>query len=592
MDGLIGFAPIYLNGLFAVFVVFVLPGLLFVELTGVRSFPQRWSIIFLASLTTNFLLVTAIGILRLNPLLTYRTGVALLVATFLLLAVKRHLAGRSGSPPLLPTMRSSDLFWLLSSLAVLGITYVNIWKHGTLRIFDEGDVSISWNTWAQVWAHAGVPPSIGYPQFIPTIWAVTYIFTGSPVQYFAYLIYLILIVAPHVLNAMNLGRLSWWSPCAFGLAFVWLIAEISDPWMRASFEQGYPDWTAAIFVYSGVALFIANDAKGISSENRITNSLIALCFVLIATVTKPLYGLFAITLFAGTCVDAFEMTISPRSRNRLIGAAAALLTTFALAYLADTLSLNTHGMPNYPVTSIAERFGRAINLINASFTLPFQILLLTGLLLCPFLARLRWLALALWGGVLVWATTASYDLRNLLGFLLVCASIPVFAAARAWFAANPIPAQRSWPASDLSVAGILAIVLIGLSSTFALGDRDLSQRFNDDQLRHGPGLATNETIGELLNRGCTIFTASAYVYWISVFEKLRDQMHFFHYNLPLTSAFEQRFNNSRGCVAVLYPIDLTHPSIQKFIDESARTRDLATVINEKGMTLLASPLEP
>ena len=51
--------------------------------------------------------------------------------------------------------------------------------------------------------------SYGYPQFVPTIWAVTYIFTGSNEQYFAFYIYIALIVMPLGLNAMVLGRMTF-----------------------------------------------------------------------------------------------------------------------------------------------------------------------------------------------------------------------------------------------------------------------------------------------------------------------------------------------------------------------------------------------
>ena len=66
----------------------------------------------------------------------------------------------------------------------------------------------------------------GYPQMIPTLWATTYIFTGWPEQYFAFYIYIGLIVLPILLNAMVLGRMNWWYPLVYGFAFVWFIAEI------------------------------------------------------------------------------------------------------------------------------------------------------------------------------------------------------------------------------------------------------------------------------------------------------------------------------------------------------------------------------
>ena len=87
--------------------------------------------------------------------------------------------------------------WLVGSLVVLGFTYLNIWKHGVPNVFQGSDVSASWNRWALIWSHGSFPTgSCGYPQFVPTTWAVTYIFTGSTEQYFAYYTYVVLIIVP------------------------------------------------------------------------------------------------------------------------------------------------------------------------------------------------------------------------------------------------------------------------------------------------------------------------------------------------------------------------------------------------------------
>ena len=105
----------------------------------------------------------------------------------------------------------------------------------------EGDVWISWNTWALIWAHGLFPTnSYGYPQFIPTIWAVTYIFTGSVEHYFAFYIYVVLLIVPLVLISTSL-RHDGWLPALLPLAtFVWFILEIRDPWLRGSLQSGYP----------------------------------------------------------------------------------------------------------------------------------------------------------------------------------------------------------------------------------------------------------------------------------------------------------------------------------------------------------------
>src|SRR5215475_3819075 len=79
MAGLIGNAPIYVNGLFSLLFVFVLPGLAFASLFRIPDFPQRWYAIFLVSLIANHLLVTLIAAFRLDPLVTYRLAVCVAI---------------------------------------------------------------------------------------------------------------------------------------------------------------------------------------------------------------------------------------------------------------------------------------------------------------------------------------------------------------------------------------------------------------------------------------------------------------------------------------------------------------------------------
>src|SRR4051812_4122867 len=151
MTGLIGFAPIYLNGLSALFFVFVMPGLVLVQAFSIPSFSQRWFVVVLSSLAANHFLVTLIAALHLNPLQIYRVVAVALILALLIMATKGALSKtpmRGGASILL----FSDVKWLLGSLVVLGCTYFNVWKAGVPNIFQGGDVSVSWNTWSLIWS--------------------------------------------------------------------------------------------------------------------------------------------------------------------------------------------------------------------------------------------------------------------------------------------------------------------------------------------------------------------------------------------------------------------------------------------------------
>ena len=586
--GLIGFAPIYFNGLLAIFFVFVLPGVVFVRFFDIPSFPQRWFVVFLGSLTANHLFVTLIAALHVNPSYAYRAATAVLIAILVFAKVKETtesttpvLRGRS-------VVLRSDLGWLLLSLVVLSLAYINVWKHGVPNIFQGGDVSVSWNVWALIWSQGLFPAaSLGYPQFVPTIWAVTYIFTGSPEQYFAFYIYIVWLIVPIALNAMNLGRISRWHVLLPGFVFVWLVAEIQEPWLRSTLQEGFPDWVAAIFVSCGVALFAANAPEGRFDREKIIAALISLCLVSIAAATKPIYGLFAIAVMVGICTDAARY-LDRKERNRFFLVAGLLLSCFVIAYALNYSHLGGRSMPNYPVSELSDRLSNAAARLKSNLTLAFRIMVFAGLVLAPFVPRIRWLALPLFIGFWLWANTASYDLRNLLGLLLISASIPLYALARRWPLKSAAASKPRWTVPDGAVAGGLAAMAVALTLTLAQDDAHLKERFATDQLRGGPGFELNQSIAKLLHRGCAIFSADGYIATISALQPFRGQMRFFFFTEPLNEALVNRFNETAGCTSIFYPPERTHPSILRFIAAYAEARGLKKTIEGNGMELLAS----
>lgn len=593
MTGLIGFAPVYLNGLLAIFFALVLPGLIFVRAFNIPGFPQRWFVIFLSSLTVNHLLVTLIAALHLDPVQTCRLAVVALIAVLIFAEARGRAASAAPADRSAAIVLMSDVRWLVLSLVVLGLAYINVWKHGVPNIFEAGDVSVSWNTWSLIWSQGKFPTfSVGYAQFVPTIWALTYIFTGSTEQYFAFYIYIFWIVVPIVLLMMSLGRLGWWQPLVPALALLWLIAEIRDPWLSSCLPQAYPDWVAAIFAFSGAVLFVSDPDEGRYDRERITAALIALCLLSIAAATKPHYGLLPAAVCVKICADAAKY-LRPRERTGLIVAAVGLLLVFAAAYILYYLQLSLLRIPEQSLPGmVSARLSEAFRLFNSNFTLPFRILAVVGLVTSPFVARARWLALPLIAGALFWAGVLSYDLRNLIGILLISAFIPLFALARAFAPRMIFHSARQWKVSDGAVAAGLAVLLVGMSLSLMKSDKELAQRFATEQLSKGAGLQINQKIEQLLVRGCTIFNADDYLYTISAFGRFRDKMPSFHFEAPLTSGLVEQVDQASGCTSFFYPPDRTHSSIVDFISATATARNYTRVIDANGMALLVSSPGP
>jgi hypothetical protein len=585
MTGFLGFAPIYLNGLLAIFFVFVLPGLVLVRGFDIPDFSQRWLVILLSSLTANHLLVTLIAALHLDPLMTYRIAAAVLILILIVAAVMRRASASTSAHRREGVIQLPDVGWLLLSLVVLGIAYINIWKHGVPAVFDDTDLSASWNKWSLIWSQGQFTTfSLGYPQFIPTIWAVTYIFTGSLEQYFSFYIYLILLIVPPALNAMNLGRISWWHPLLAGLVFLWFMGEVQGQWLRYTLQEGFPDWVAAVLGFSGAVLFVANVPQGQLDRDKIVAALISLCLMSIAAATKPIYGLFAIAVLMAICADAVKY-LQPKQRNRLVITAVGLVAIFVCAYALNYLHLAARSMPHYPVSTMSERFARAATLLNGSFTIPFKFLALAGLLMSPFLKRTRWLALPLAIGFFVWANTASYDLRNVLGLLLISAVIPLYAAANAWLGTRPSSNGRRWSVPDAAVAAGWLIVSVGLTLTLALNDSELKERFAQDQFGKGPGIDINRSVEQLLARGCTIFTATGFILTIAEFQRFQDQMQFFVFNEPMNNSVLDRLRKTEGCAGFLFPRP-SHPAILEVIAAETEKRGLRKMAEGKGFELL------
>jgi hypothetical protein len=587
MAGLIGNAPIYVNGLLSLLFVFVLPGLACASLFRIPDFPQRWFVVFLSSLIANHALVTLIAAFHLDPLLTYRIVACVVIVVPVVAMIVRR--SRPVSSLERSTLQASDLGWFAASLVALAITYFNVWKHGVPNIFIGGDVLVTWNDWAQIWAQGDFPVlSRGYPQLIPTLWAVTYIFTGSPEQYFAFYIYIALITLPILLNAIVLGRMAWWYPLVAGLAFTWFIAEIRTPWLRSTLEEGFPDWVAAIFASGGVALFVFSAPNGRFDREKITNALLALCLVTMAAAIKPLHGLLALAVLGGTSTDAWKH-FKPAERNRFLLAAAGVLLVPVILYAIYYAHLRNGGIPSFPVTSVlSERLARALDLFNSTFTIPFRIAFVVGLLLCPFVPRLRWFALPLYIAIATWANTAAYDLRNVLGFLMMGAFVPLYAAARHWLDPKQVPPGRQWQIRDGLVAGVLALAAFALTSPLATSNERLQRRFADEQLRIDAGLEINQKIGEVLGRGCRVFSSTGSFSRIVALAPFRSQIQTYVYTFPLDDSLISGLNNSTGCTAVLYPLDRIHPSIHNFISDYARSRGLQKVLESNGMELLLS----
>ena len=587
--GIISNGPVYLNGLLSLFFIFLLPGFVIVRLFNIPNFPQRLFVVLLSSLTVNHLLVVLIATLGFSPAETYRTLTLALAVAWTCLGIMD--ANYWTAPYQLKSRGShakiSDFVWLAVSVGVLSIAYLDLWMTAP-RAFLSGDVAVSWNPWAHIWANRFFPKaSYGYPQFVPTIWSITYIFTGSVEDYFAYCSYVILVTTPLVLLSMCLGRVNWLFGLLPVLCFSWFILEVKDPWMKSSFLAGYPDWTAAVAGFCGVCLFATNDSRPMLDGPRRITSILSIGLMLIAAATKPIYAILAFFLILEASITAFT-SLQSGARNKFLAIVTTLVVAFGGAYFLNFINLNTLSLPPYAGDSI-EKFERSARLLNENFSLPFRMAACLGIAMCPFVPRIRWLTIPLLLGFYAWGKKSGYDIRNVLGLLAICVVIPPLTFARS------LQGRMRWEIPDGAIAVICVAMTFAATLTLGLSNDHLRGRFDAEQFKNGAGLELNHALLQAVERHCFILSGDAYVFYIARLQKYKDQLAFFHQNLPLAEVTIKNFDEKRGCTGVLYAPSESSQTVKDYVEAKAAEKKYvarATQVGLPGFVLLVSPSEP
>jgi hypothetical protein len=242
----------------------------------------------------------------------------------------------------------------------------------------------------------------------------------------------------------------------------------------------------------------------------------------------------------------------------------AVLAIFALSYWSNYIHLSARTLPNYPVADLSERLSRALHLFNSNFSIVFRIVVVAGLFLS--LWRAPWLVVPLFAGTWVWADTASYDLRNVLGLLLVAAFIPVQATLERWsFAEKGVAVDQSpgRPVLDIVAASVASVLLALATLPIARPDAEIAARFSKDQLREGAGEEINAKLLTLLGRNCTVFSGDAYPFHITAFKPYLGRLVYFQFSLPVRDDIRAAILARTGCFAVLFPPAQTDPSYRE-----------------------------
>ena len=314
--------------------------------------------------------------------------------------------------------------WAVSGcLALSGVLWgVHLVRLNIGTVFSGWDTIFSWNYYANTWA-AGRIPSIGgmYPQLVPSNWSLSYLLQGDgAVQFFNTLI-------PPLFFLLIQGML-------FDLGFqrresAYFFAAIIARYMMKKLMgdqlfDGYMDVPAAAMSLLSIYTFMKSECKPQQEQKQAL--ILGVLFAAGAAITKQ-SGFIALLLapLAAFLLLRVESKAMSRQEKLLLAVSVLLIV---LPWYLHCFFFNTHGQARELIAEgildyntsydISHRLWQADQVLG-KYRLCFLISLI-GLPFVPKRYRLLF-PLFIWPLTIIWATTYSYDARNL------CLTLPFVA---------------------------------------------------------------------------------------------------------------------------------------------------------------------
>ena len=306
--------------------------------------------------------------------------------------------------------------WILSGcFALSGVLWgIHLCRLNFGTVFSGWDTLFSWNRYAEIWAEGSVPNIGGmYPQLIPSNWSLSSLLQGDgAVQFFNTLLPPLFFLMIQLMF-FDLG----FQRRESGFFFAAVIARyMMKKLMGDQLFDGYMDVPAAAMILLSVYTFMR--AEGGSEHKQRQAVVLGLLFAAGAAITKQ-SGFSGLLLapFAARLLLRDALKTMSRKQKLLILAAVLLLV---LPWYLHCLLFNTHG-------EARELVAEGIVSYNSDYDIHHRLwqtdqvlgkykwcflLTLVGL---PFVKKRYRLLLPLyiWPLTIIWATTFSYDARNL-----------------------------------------------------------------------------------------------------------------------------------------------------------------------------------
>ncbi|MBQ6518841.1 MAG: hypothetical protein IJI14_08975 [Anaerolineaceae bacterium] len=410
----------------------VLPALLLMKVCRVRGgIAERLLWMFPLSLLSNYLLIFPLAALHLytRPVMLVIiaaeiTALFLLYRDVLLKPIGETVrsvgnALREELHPLsefLAERSFTGWIWAISGgFALSGVLWaVHLCRLNFGTTFSGWDTLFSWNRYAEIWA-AGSVPGIGgmYPQLIPSNWSLSYLLQGEgAVQFFNTLLPpLFFLMIQLMLFDLGFQRRE------SGFFFAAVIARyMMKKLMGDQLFDGYMDVPAAAMILLSVYTFMRAEKESIQKKKLAV--VLGMLFAAGAAVTKQ-SGFMGLVLAPLAAFLLLRDAVKNLSRKQKLLILAGVLLIVLPWYLHCFL-FNTHG-------EARELVAEGIVSYNSDYDISHRLwqtdqvlgkykwVFLLTLIGLPFIEKRYRLLLSLyiWPLTIIWATTFSYDARNL-----------------------------------------------------------------------------------------------------------------------------------------------------------------------------------
>lgn len=476
-----------LLGLCAILQGTFLHGFLLLHFLGIprAGILSTWILSFALSVTANYLLVTllvAIGVYL--PVVMYCIFAAELVLVLRIVYPYLVRPARELGPllfgPYLPfwsrfrTMSYSDKAFALTGLVLALLCIFTVGRAlaremGT--IFSVWDDVVSWNHWATMWAANDFPHgTLSYPQLLPALWSLTYVFMqDNTIQFFAKGLMPLYPLAI-LLVYLDLGLRQKRADHLYSVLFAVVILQL---FMKAYVYEGFADTPVGFMCLASIyALLLAADE---ADPERRTKYILAGTLIVVGCAHTKQVGMYMAALYLPL---AFLLTTEEMPASKLreslsdwlkLAALVVLLVApwYLVAHWQMWMGVNRSNIYDLVVTehasrSLIERWEHAWSLLSARLDYPGASIMVVMIAIVTAMLDRQWrwlVGLVIVPFYIIWAMLFSYDQRTLAFIMPLAGGMMGIAASRAWNAAGrPFVSGRMPTGVYLGTAVLLVLI--------------------------------------------------------------------------------------------------------------------------------------